>query len=100
MIKQLAFVLIGTVVCAVSAQAQVATTPKECYRRCSTEVPASAARVERHERKMTELQQMRKAESDAEKIKKLDDELAIEIERHKEDHLKACRKICRFDGGN
>ena len=82
----------------VLAQAQIATTPTECYRRCGISVP-SAARVARHDEKMKSIQARRKDETYPEHAKKLDEEKAAEIERHREEHLKACSKICRFERG-
>ncbi|MBC3916741.1 hypothetical protein H8L32_04580 [Undibacterium sp. CY18W] len=90
--------LLAAIGSTLNASAQTATTPKECYRRCTTlpfEDPE--ATEDSFKEKLMKIQAKKKEETDPVKIKELDEAEKNEIERMKRSLTKICSKICKFE---
>jgi hypothetical protein len=84
---------------AFNAYGQNSNFPAECYKRCTgisfedTELVKDEIRA-----KLNKIRATKKAETDPVKIKELDEDEKMEIEKIEERLEKSCRKNCKYQG--
>ena len=94
--KRFVFLLAAGLLSATAAGQMRATTKQECNRRCVSMTAPYPART-RHEEKLKQIRDKKKAETDAVKLKQLATDEEVEIDRFNDEHEKVCRSICQHN---
>jgi hypothetical protein len=94
--KRFVFLLAACLLSSASHAQMPVTTKQECNRRCMTiakELPQWA----KHQEKLKQIGDKKKAETDPAKLKQLAKEADDEIDRFNDEHEKVCCSICEHN---